>query len=92
MREKRLITVADPDLEIRGGRGGHPDPAIRGGGGGSHPDPAIRGGGGGHPDPEIRKGAGLKKFFRPFGPQFGLKSGGPSPGSATRLVQKFGLR
>ena len=50
MREKRLITVADPDLEIRGGGGGHPDPA-------------IRGGGGGHPDPEIRKGAGLKKFF-----------------------------
>ena len=31
MREKRLITVADPDLEIRGGGGGHPDPAIRGG-------------------------------------------------------------
>ena len=50
MREKRLITVADPDLEIRGGRGGHPDLE-------------IRGGGGGHPDPEIRKGAGLKKNF-----------------------------
>ena len=62
MREKRLITVADPDLEIRGGGGGHPDPTIRGGGG-SHPDPAIRGGGGSHPDPEIWKGAGLKKFF-----------------------------
>ena len=30
-------------------------------------------GGGGHPDPGIR-GAGFKKrFFRPFGPQFGLK-------------------
>ena len=54
MREKRLITVADPDLEIRGG------------GGGGHPDLEIRGGGGGHPDPEIRKGAGLKKHF--FGP------------------------
>ena len=78
MREKRLITVADPDLEIRGGGGGHPDPAIRGGGG-SHPDPAIRRGGGGHPDPEIRKGAGLKNLFRPFGPQFGLKSGGALP-------------
>ena len=42
MREKRLITVVDPDLGIRGGGGGHPDPAIRGGGG-SHPDPEIRG-------------------------------------------------
>ena len=52
MREKRLITVVDPDLEITGG-----------GGRGGHPDPEIRGGGGGHPDPEIRKGAGLKKFF-----------------------------
>ena len=65
MREKRLITEADPDLEISGGGGGHPDPAIRGGGG-SHPDPAIRGGGGGHPGRiriRIRKGAGLKKFF-----------------------------
>ena len=27
-----LIAVADPDLQIRGGRGGHPDPEIRGGG------------------------------------------------------------
>ena len=25
-------TVADPDLYIRGGGGGHPDPEIRGGG------------------------------------------------------------
>ena len=47
-------------------------------------------GGGGYPDPEIRGWPGLKKnFFRPFGPQFGLKIGGggkppgPSPGSAT---------
>ena len=29
MRENRLITVADPDLQIRGGGGGHPDPEIR---------------------------------------------------------------
>ena len=30
--------------------------------------------GGGHPDPEIRGRPGLKKkFFRPFGPQFGPK-------------------
>ena len=53
-------TVADPDLQIKGG--------------------------GGHPDPEIRGGPGLQKnFFRPFGPQFGLKIRGPdpSPGSAT---------
>ena len=62
MREKRLITVADPDLEIRGGRGRSSRPCDKGGGG-SHPDPAIRGGGGGHPGPEIRKGASLKKFF-----------------------------
>ena len=35
----------------------------RGGGRSSHPDPEIR-----------RRGGGLKKlFFRPFGPQFGLK-------------------
>ena len=26
-----LIPVADPDLQIRGGGGGHPDPEIRGG-------------------------------------------------------------
>ena len=41
--------MADPDLQIRGGRG--------------------------HPDPEIRRRPGLKKkkFFRPFGPPFGLK-------------------
>ena len=58
-------TVADPDLQIRGG-----------------PD---------HPDPEIRGEGGLQKdFFRPFGPQFGLKirGAGPlgtSPGSATAI-------
>ena len=53
-----------------------PDLQIRGGGGGGHPDPEIRGG-----------GAGLKKkFFRPFGPHFGLQirgEAGPSPGSTT---------
>ena len=92
MREKRLITVADSDLQIRGGGGGHPDPEIRGGGGG-HPDPEIRGGGGGHPDPEIRKGTGLKKnFFGSSGLSLVSNQGGPSPGFATRLVQKFGLR
>ena len=81
MREKRLITVADPDLEIRGGGGGHPDLE-------------IRGGGGGHPDPEIRKGAGLKKiFFGPSGLSLVSNQGwGAFLGSATRLVQKFGLR
>ena len=58
------------------------------------PDLQIRWGGGegseGHPDPEKRGGGGLKKeFFRPFGPQFGLKirgvpsPPGPSPGSGT---------
>ena len=49
------------------------------------------GGGGGNSDPEIREGpVSPKIFFRPFGPQFGLKirAGGgagppvPSPGSA----------
>ena len=53
--------------------------------GGSRPSDKGRGGGG-HPDSEINwGGAGgawsPKKFFRPFGPQFGLKirRGGPSP-------------
>ena len=44
----------------------------------------------GHPGPEIRGGGGSQKtFFRPFGPQFGLKIRGPSPGSATavRIVE-----
>ena len=40
-------------------------------------DPELqkRGVGGGHPDPEIRGGGGRAEnlFFRPFGPQFGLK-------------------
>ena len=52
------------------------------------PDPyfEIRGGPG-HPDPEIRwEGGRSPNFFRPFGPQFGLKLRGavpPSPGSAS---------
>ena len=47
----------------------------------ANPELQIRGGGGGHPDPEIREGVrSLKKLFRPFGPQFGLKiKGSPSP-------------
>ena len=62
-----LLSVADPDLQIRG-RPGHPDPEITG------------------------EGRGVKKeFFRPFGPQFGLKIGGagppgPTPGSATECL------
>ena len=57
---------------------------------GSRPsDKGVGGGGGGgdHPDPEIRGGGRLlKKFFRPFGPQFGLKIRGcPGPsGSSPR--------
>ena len=44
-----LLSMADPDLQIRG-RPAHPDPEITG------------------------EGRGIKKnFFRPFGPQFGLK-------------------
>ena len=44
------------------------------------PDLQIREGSG-HPDPEIREEPGLnKKFFRPFGPKFGLKvRGGGAP-------------
>ena len=38
------------------------------------PDLEIRGRGGGHPDPQKKEGGGLQNdFFRPFGPQFGLK-------------------
>ena len=54
-----------PDLQMGGGGGG-------GGGGGVTPprgEGGGGGGGGGHPDPEIRWGG----FFRPFGPQFGLR-------------------
>ena len=36
--------------------------------------------GGDHPGPEIRGRDGVQKtFFRPFGPQFGLKIGGADP-------------
>ena len=50
----------------------------------------VGGGGvGGHLDPEIRGKPGLKKFFfRPYGPQFGLKlrgKGGGSPGLLPRI-------
>ena len=54
--------------------------------------PSDKRGGGGHPDPEIRGGGrSQKNFFRPLGPQFGLKirvGGGihSSPGSATGLI------
>ena len=47
----KLITVPDPDLEIKGG------------------------GGGGGMDADLRK-----NFFRPFGPQFGLKIRGRGRG------------
>ena len=54
--------------------------------GGSRPSDNGGGGGGGRdPDPEIRGGGGVgglhKQFFRPFGPQFGLKlrGGGALP-------------
>ena len=68
----------------------------------ANPDLQIREGPG-HPDPEImgrggwgKRGACLqKKFFRPFGPQFGLTIKGgraprplPSPGSATAFVNR----
>ena len=51
------------------------------------PDLQIREGPG-HPVPEIRGAGGggqrsKKQFFPPFGSQFGLTIGGPSPGSAT---------
>ena len=43
-------------------------------------DPDIQIRGAGHPDPEITGGGGgLKKVFRPFGPQFGLKIRGNLP-------------
>ena len=58
------------------------------------PDLSVREGGG-HPDPEITEEPGLnKKFFRPFGPKFGLKvrgGGGPPldpPLTGVRLESK----
>ena len=57
------------------------------------PDPdleIIEEGGGGDPELEIKGGGGRspKKFSRPFGPQFGIKTkgkggGGPARGPAT---------
>ena len=42
--------------------------------------------GGGHPDPDIREARLKKKFFRPFGPHFGLKlRRGPGPPRAPPL-------
>ena len=66
------FAMANPDLQIREGPS-HPDPEIMGRGGGG-------GGGGGGPRPQ-------KKFFRPFGPQFGLtiKRGGGPPGPSPPL-------
>ena len=50
-------TVADSDLQIRGGS--------------NHPDPKIWGGGAGLKKNKFRPPQ--KKKFRPFGPPFGLK-------------------
>ena len=48
------------------------------------PDFQIAGEGGRHPDPEIREEGrqSQKFFFRPFGPQFGLKIRGTRPPQA----------
>ena len=43
----------------------------------NHPDPEINGGWGG--------GVGVKTFFRPFWPHFGLKIGGGPPGPLPRI-------
>ena len=57
--------------------------SLTGGSGGSRLSYKWKGGGGGwagHPDPEIRGARSQKKFFRPLGPQFGLKiRGGLAP-------------
>ena len=50
--------------------------------------PWDKGGGGGHPDPEICRGQSPKHFFRPFGPQFGLKMRG-APGLSPRSAAEF---
>ena len=65
-------------------------------------DPDLGGGGGGrggHPDPDKSGGGGLKKIFRPFGPQFALKireappfPPGPSSGFATLETYKLAPR
>ena len=49
----------------------------------------LGGGGNDHPDPEMRGTPVSKKFFRPFGPQFGLKIKGGSrgPGSLPWIRQ-----
>ena len=92
MREKRLITVADPDLEIRGGRGRSSRPCDKGGRGQSS-RPCDKGGRGRSSRPWDKEGCRSQKiFFGPSGLSLVSNQGGPSPGSATRLVQKFGLR
>ena len=65
---RQLTAVADPDLQIRGGR--------------SHPDPEIRGVCG-HPDPEIRGGRSQKKFFWGLRASFLSKTGGAGPRAPT---------
>ena len=60
-------------------------------------DLQIRGEEDSHPDPEKRGDRSLRTFFRPFGPQFGLKirgvaePQGPSPGSATGIQDSLGF-
>ena len=46
-------------------------------GGGQSSRPSDKGRGGGHPDPEMGGRRSQKNFFRPFGPQFGLKIRAP---------------
>ena len=60
-------------------------PSDNGGGGGGERGGAL--GGNDHPDREMRGAAVSKKFFRPFGPQFGLKirgAGAGGPGTSPR--------
>ena len=48
-------------------------------------------GGGGDPDPEIEGSGFKKKFFRPFGPQFGLKlMGGAGAGARGPVSVRIG--
>ena len=59
-------------------------------------DPELqkRGVGSGHPDPEIRGGGrwSEKIFFRPFGPQFGLKVRAPLDPPLNASIRRFILR
>ena len=61
----------------------------------ANPDLPIKGGGGGgcgYPDPEIRGRPGRKKFFQPFGPQFGLKLRGSATGNSIQKGKGLDLR